>query len=77
MKIKSNDPYELLAQAIVITAARDYRSAKKRLSRGRKNEMAEATLEKCLRFFYSSWFKTLTSIDPDFLVEKLDAEVGE
>lgn len=51
MKIKSNDPYELLAQAIVITAARDYRSAKKRLSRGRKNEMAEVTLEKCLRFF--------------------------
>ena len=37
------DPYEELANAIVLQAVRDYREANKKLSRGRKNRDAQDT----------------------------------
>ena len=50
------NPYEELANAIVLQAVRDYREAVKKLSRGRKNHDAQDTKEECLRFFRSKWF---------------------
>ena len=69
------DSYELLANAIVIAAAKDYRAAIKKLSRGRKCQAAQDMKEECLRFFRSGWFRTLTEIDPEYLIKKLDEEV--
>ena len=71
----SYDPYEQLANAIVLAAVRDYRDANRKLSRGRKNQAAHETKEECLRFFRSGWFKALTEIDPEYLIKKLDEEV--
>ena len=71
----SYDPYEQLANAIVLAAVRDYRDANRKLSRGRKNQAALETKEECLRFFRYGWFKALTEIDPEYLIKKLDEEV--
>ena len=69
------NPYENLANAIVLSAANDYRDALKKLARGRRNSDAERTKVECLRFFRSA-FGILTTLDPEVLIEKLDAEVG-
>ena len=71
----SYDPYEQLANAIVLAAVRDYRDANRKLSRGRKNQAALEMKEECLLFFRSGWFKALTEIDPEYLIKKLDEEV--
>lgn len=69
------NPYEELANAIVLQAVRDYRDANKKLSRGRKNQDAQFTKEECLRFFRSKWFSLLTDLAPEFLIRRLDEEV--
>ncbi len=55
--------YELLADAIVIQAAKDYRRAK---SLSDRNEIK--------RFFLSDWFKFMTDADGRKLLRKLDRE---
>ena len=70
-----NEPYENLANAIVLSAVKDYREASKKLARGRRNKEAQQTKDECLQFFRSKWFTVLTSVDPEFLIRKLDEEV--
>ena len=69
------DPYEQLANAIVLAAVQDYRAVNKKLHGRQKNKEAEATKAECLRFFRSGWFQTLTSVDAEYLIRKLDQEV--
>lgn len=74
--MKNNiDPYEKLANAIILQAVRDYRAANKKLHRRRKNTEAQDTKERCLRFFRSGWFQTLTTVDAEYLIRRLDQEV--
>lgn len=76
MSKESNlDPYEGLANAVILQAVKDYRNANIRLARGRKNHDAEAVKAECLRFFRSGLFAALTDLDPEFLIRKLDEEV--
>lgn len=73
--MKNNmNPYDELANAIVLQAVKDYRDANKKLARGRKNHEAERMRNECLRFFRSRWFSVLTEIDPEFLIRRLDEE---
>ena len=65
-KAQGSDPYENLANAIVIQAVSDYRMAKKS-----RNKRVEAEV---LRFFRSQWFGVLTEIDPEYLIRRLDEE---
>lgn len=57
------NPYEELANAIVLQAVKDYRLNED------KRELASIE-----RFFRSAWFSTLTSINPDLLISKLRKE---
>lgn len=57
------NPYEELANAIVLQAVKDYRL--------HDDERELASLE---RFFRSGWFGTLTSINPEMLISKLRKE---
>ena len=57
------NPYEELANAIVLQAVKDYRL--------HEDEQELASIE---RFFRSGWFNTLTSIDPEMLISKLRTE---
>lgn len=69
------DSYEKLANAIVLQAAKDYRTALKRVARRPKDRDGLATKNECERFFRSSWFGILTGIDPEMLMRKLQMEV--
>lgn len=57
------NPYEELANAIVLQAVKDYRL--------NDDEQELASIE---RFFRSGWFGTLTSINPEMLISKLRKE---
>ena len=57
------DPYQELANAIVLQAVKDYRL--------HDNEQELAKIE---RFFRSDWFSVLTNIDPEILITKLRKE---
>ena len=57
------NPYEELANAIVLQAVKDYRL--------HDDEQELASIE---RFFHSGWFGTLTSINPKMLISKLRKE---
>jgi len=70
------NPYEELANAIVLSAVRDYRKALKRLKLYPWDSHARGVKRECERFFRSGWFATLTSVDGEVLLEKLQAEVA-
>lgn len=68
------DPYEKLANAIVLSAARDYRAALKRLKKNPKSKDAMHDAMACERFFRSGWYSTLTSVNGEYLIERLRKE---
>ena len=74
-KNMSEDPYEALGNAIILQAVKDYRTVLKRIKHNPKNRIAidEAlTIEK---FFRGPLYSVLTSVDPEFLISKLRAEI--
>ena len=70
------NPYAELANAIVLSAVKDYRKALKRLKKFPWDEPSRIMKKECERFFRSGWFAVLTSIDGEVLIEKLTAEVA-
>ncbi len=71
------NPYEDLANAIIIKACNDYRTALKRV---KKNPESKDAINEALsleRFFKSPWYQVLTSVDGKFLIRKIRAEVAE
>ena len=66
--------YENLANAIILQAVKDYRTALKCLSRNSRNRQAESDKNEVERFFRSPWFGTLTKLDPDALICSLQKE---
>ena len=69
------NPYEKLANAIILQAVWDYRAANKKLYGRRENTEAQATKDRCLRFFRSDRFQALTSVDAEYVIRKLEQEV--
>lgn len=67
--MKSVDPYELLANGIIERAVEDYRN----LWNWTKDDYAK---RKLINFFYSEWFSVLTTLDPNYLIEKLEEEAN-
>lgn len=69
--MKEIDGYQLLANAIVLQAVNEYREAL------RQNDTAAKWKKISLRrFFRSDWFKLLTNIDGELLIERLNEEVN-
>ena len=64
-----------LANAIVILAAKDYRRALKSLKRNPQSQMAMSQAMECERFFDGDWITVLTSIDGEWLRNRLREEV--
>ena len=73
-KTNNGDPYENLANAIVLSAVEDYRKALKKYSRNLNNKSAKAEVDSLERFFRSQWYSVLTSVEGEFLIQKLRAE---
>ena len=71
------DPYEQLANAIVLLAAKDYRDALKKLKKRSRYDPAKNVIAEVERFFHSEWYRELTSVDGNILIKKLKSEVRE
>ena len=69
------DPYEELANAIILQAVSDYRKALRQLKRNPDYTKAVLTKYDCERFFRSEWFQALTQVDGPWLMRKLQEEV--
>ena len=54
------NPYENLANAIILQAVKDYRLTDD-----------EQQLQEIERFFRSGWFGALSKVDPEFLIKEL------
>ena len=68
--------YENLANAIILLAVKDYRTALKRLDRNPNNRSAQHDKAEVERFFRSQWYSALTSVDGEMLIRSLQEEVG-
>lgn len=68
------DPYENLAQAVILQAVKDYRTARKELKYHPKSKDTKLMIQDCERFFRSEWFGVLTSVDGQMLLRRLQEE---
>lgn len=68
------DPCDNLAQAVILQAVKDYRTARKELKYHPKNKDSKLMIEDCERFFRSDWFGVLTSVDGQMLLKRLQEE---
>jgi hypothetical protein len=71
------DPYEQLANAIILQAVKDYRDALKKLKKRPRYDPAKVVIEEVERFFHTDWYRELTSVDGNFLIEKIRSEVRQ
>lgn len=73
----AENPYEKLANAIVLQAVSDYRAALKKVKKNPKNRDAIDEALQIEKFFRSEWYQTLTSLDGEYLIERLRKEISE
>ena len=66
--MKTLDPYQELANAIIVSASKDYmRAYKKYLRTGLDYDK----VMKEERFFFTDWFNILSDANPDYLVSAI------
>ena len=70
------DPLQMLANAIVIQAAKDYRTALRHVRRKPDSKTARAEVSELERFFRSEWYRYLTNVNGEALMKKLKEETG-
>lgn len=81
-----DSPWDTLARAVVAQACRDWRLSVRKLTRlqgrgvddeDRRVQNAKRRREDCERFFRSKWIAQLTTVDPEYILERLYEEAGE
>lgn len=77
MSARNLDPYEVLGNAVVVQAVKDYRTVAKKLSNGKKNTTAVSVKNECERFFKSPYFNVFTQLDGKLLLSQLQKEVAQ
>lgn len=73
----AEDPYEHLANAIILSAVSDYRAALKRVKRNQGSKTAMDEVLRIEKFFRSPWYQRLTSVDGEFLIRRLQDEIRQ
>lgn len=71
----AENPYERLANAIIVQASKDYMTSLRKKKRNLRSTSADHDIRECERFFRSGWYQVLTSIDGEHLMGKLRKEV--
>ena len=74
-KYLAEDPYERLANAIILQAASDYRRVLKKLKKNPQNRDVMKEVLQIEKFFRSPCYQVLTKVDGEFLIEKLRKEI--
>ena len=67
-------PEQMLANAIIIQAADDYRLALRRLKLNRMSREYRQVKEDCERFLQSEWFEVLTKVDGKTIMMRIQKE---
>lgn len=67
--------YEDLVQAIIVRAAKDYKSVLKTLIRRPRKQVALELKTDIEEFFRSDWFRDLTTADGEYIISELQKEV--
>lgn len=77
MAKNQGNPYENLANAIIVKACDDYRATLKKVKRNPNNRetMQEALVIE--KFFRSGWYSALTGVDGEYLIERIRKEVRQ
>ena len=73
----AEDPYERLANAIILQAVTDYRVALKKIKANPRNKEAINEALQIEKFFRSGWYSVLTSLDGEDLIKRLQEEVRQ
>lgn len=71
----AEDPYERLANAIILQAVTDYKTALKKIRKNPGNRDAIDEALRIERFFRSGWYSQLTSVDGEYLIRRLREEI--
>ena len=71
----AEDSYERLANAIILQAVTDYRTALKKIRKNPGNRDAIDEALRIERFFRSGWYSQLTSVDGEYLIRRLREEI--
>ncbi len=74
MKMTELDPFQELANAVVILAAKDYRHALRIQRRNPDSQAAKIKIDEIERFFRSDWYQVLTNVDGEMLIRRLREE---
>ena len=69
------DPYQELANAIVMQAVKDYRIALLHSKKRPDNNGYQIEVASLERFFRSGWFGELTSLNTEYLIRRVNEEV--
>lgn len=75
--VDEKEAYENLANAIVESAAKDYKSALIRQKRNPESRTAAEDVKRLEKFFYSDWYEMLTNLDASYLIRKMKELVNE
>lgn len=70
------DRYEKLANAIILQAVRDYRNALRNLRKHPQSRESLDTKDEVERFFRSQWYRILTAVNGEMLIERLQEEAA-
>ncbi|MBR1711145.1 MAG: hypothetical protein IJ719_20345 [Clostridia bacterium] len=73
----AEDPYERLANAIILQAVSDYRVALKKIKAHPKNREAINEALEIEKFFRSDWYSQLTDVDGEYLIRGLQEEIRQ
>ena len=65
------NPVDILNNAIILQAVKDFRSARKRLKRRPDDKTANGVVKEISRFFRSDYFAELTELDGPALLRRL------
>lgn len=66
--------YYVLANAVIIQAVKDYKSAIHMLKKNPESKMAMRKALVLEEFFHSGWYKILTDVDAEYLLDRLRKE---
>lgn len=77
--MQKNEWYQELANGIVLRAVEDYRKALDGnvYSKNFGHKSPEYIIKECEKFFRSSYFRLLTKVSGEYLIEKLRQEHAE
>ena len=68
--------YQVLANAIIEQAVKDFRAAQKKLAKNPYNQASMRTVVEVEVFFHSDWFRVLTTVSGPMILKMLKEECG-